>query len=385
MTEFIINNNPETPGQKFIRAIKQPRVYWTIFAFALLLAVLASMINRYYVATKKNERTKLGLLGLIRSRPEKTIVSNLDGLRYSEGIANRHALGVMIENHPESRPQFGLTDAGVVYEAIAEGGITRFLAIFGPKIPPLVGPVRSARTYYLDWCLEYGCFYAHVGGNIDALDLIPKLGIKDLDQFRYGVKKYGRTYYRIPKKGAAVEHTMFADPVKLYEIAHSNGWSLEGGYPSINFKQDVSKGERPASQQIAVEVSSKQFNLIWDYDSETNSYSRTIGGVAHKDGATGEQIKTKVVIVQEVPAKLTVTRINEQGLIMDTVGQGKARIFQDGSVVEGTWKKEKQEERTIFYDGSGREIRYNPGQRWITIVSPGSKVTVTQPTAATSP
>ncbi len=377
MQSIVIDSRP-SKLKKVWQKFKEPKVYIPSFLLVVLLGVVASTLNRYAIANRSETKTvKSSIFGL--KREEKTMISPLDGIRYSETDANRHTLGVMIENHPDSRPQFGLSDASVVYEAQAEGGITRFLAIFGPKLPEKVGPVRSARTYYLDECLEYDCFYAHVGGNRDALDLIPTLKIKDLDQFRYGVKQYDNAYYRVPKKGIATEHTMFANPAKLYKIAEANKWQMTDNFPVISFKDDLRKADRPTAQQVDIEISSKQFNTSWSYDPATNSYARAMGGVAHNDAGSGRQIVSKVVLVQEVPSKPTVTRINEQGLILSTVGTGKAQIFQDGKMIEGTWKKASQKERTIFYDDRGREIRYNAGQRWITMVDPGSKVTVTGP------
>jgi hypothetical protein len=100
---------------------------------------------------------------------------------------SEHPIAVMIENHPEARPQSGLSKADVVYEVVAEGGITRFMGLFLCEEPPqFVGPVRSARTYYLDWLSEYNAFYAHVGGantdgKADALQQIKDYGIKDFD------------------------------------------------------------------------------------------------------------------------------------------------------------------------------------------------------------
>lgn len=380
-------DNPKM--QRFLETIKKPNVYVPSIALIVLLAVGASIFNQYRLAGKKEggETTKAGFsfLGGSNTVTEKRIASSLDGVDYPEADANRHALGVIIENHVDSRPQAGLADAAVVYEALAEGGITRFLAIFGPKVPEKVGPIRSARTYFLDWCLEYDCFFAHVGGNIDALDLIPKIGIKDLDQFRYGVSKYGKTYYREPRAGIATEHTMFGDPSKLYEIAKTNKWPETGSHPAVTFKSDADEEDRPAGQTVDIEISSKNFNTSWRYNPATNKYDRSMGGTIHKDGGTGARISSSVVIVQEVAAKPTVTRINEQGLTMTTIGSGKAKIIQDGTMIEGTWKKSSQKERTVFYDDEGKEVRFNRGQRWITVVTPGTKVTSTITAATPSP
>lgn len=373
---------PKPTASRFrevLNKFKEPRVFVPTFIGLVVVAIAASIISQYYLAAKKEAgvASSKTFFPFSKLKTEKKVTSGLDGLPYPQTDAERHPLGVMIENHPESRPQYGLIDASVVYEAMAEGGITRFLAIFGPKLPAKVGPVRSARTYYLDWCLEYDCYYAHVGGNIDALDLIPKLGIKDLDQFRYGTKAYGQTYYREARKGISKEHTMMASPTKLYEIAAKNKWTSTGS-PKIGYKQEGKASERPASQTINITISSASYNTRWQYDPKTNSYSRFMANQPHNDGQTKEQIKSKVVIVQEVASRPTITRINEQGLILDTVGQGKAKIFQDGQVIEGTWKKAKQTERTIFSDAQGKEVKFVPGQRWITIVNPGSAVTVSQ-------
>ncbi len=380
-------------GRKFaqiISRLKEPKVYGSLFVIVLVIAVFTSIAYRYTVASKKNgsadqpvKKAGLSLFNPITSKIDrkKRYTSSLDGVQYDdEAAANRHALGVIIENHTDARPQSGLADAAVVYEAIAEGGITRFLAIFGPKYPSRVGPIRSARTYYLDWCLEYDCFFAHVGGNIDALDLIPKIGIKDLDQFRYGTGAYGKTYYRVPRTNIATEHTMFGDPSKLYGLAKNNGWDQTGGHPNVSFKDDIEKSARPTSQIVNIEISNPQFNTSWSYDPVINSYARTMGGLAHKDGTTGNQIKSKTLIVQEMNSRATTTRINELGFIMDTVGSGKAKIFSDGKRIDGSWKKTSQTARTIFSDENGDEIRYNPGQRWITVVSPDTAVVTTQPT-----
>ena len=128
----------------------------------------------------------------------------------------RRPLAVMIENHIESRPQSGLTSADVVYEAVAEGGITRFMALFYCNLSDVqVGPVRSARTYYLDWLGEYNNpLYAHVGGAntpgpADALSQIIKYKVNDLNQFSIGFPTFWRDYERLGHP-VATEHTMYS-------------------------------------------------------------------------------------------------------------------------------------------------------------------------------
>src|SRR3990167_951299 len=168
-----------------------------------------------------------------------------------DSLEKRRPLAVMIENHADARPQSGLTSADIVYEAVAEGGITRFMAIFYCNLSDTqVGPVRSARTYFLDWLSEYDALYAHVGGAntpgpADALSQIIKYGIKDLNQFSIGFPTFWRDYQRLGHP-VATEHTMYSTTQKLWEIGANRGWmekdedgiSWDKNFTSWKFKDD---------------------------------------------------------------------------------------------------------------------------------------------------
>lgn len=302
---------------------------------------------------------------------EKKVISQLDGSLYLQDDAQRHPLAIMIENHPDARPQSGLDKASIVYEAIAEGGITRFMAVYGPNVATKIGPVRSARTYYLDWALEYDAYYTHVGGNIDALDLIPKIGIKDLDQFRYG----DRAFWREPQAGKATEHTMYTNGEKLYEIASQNKWK-DSSFTPMSFKENPPKESRPATNSISIDFSTDSYKVKWVYNPENNNYDRSMAGSAHFDGVSKSQLIANNIVIQEVNRTATVTRINENGWTMDTIGSGNAKIVHDGKVTEVTWKKTDRNSRTKFFGKDANEIQFNPGVTWYEIVPPGTAVTV---------
>jgi hypothetical protein len=125
-----------------------------------------------------------------------TVASPLSGVQVSPDLAKRPVTGIMIENSPDARPQSGLQDAGVVYEAIAEGGITRFLALFQDSRPQYIGPVRSLRPYYIDFGWPYQAAIAHVGGSPDALTQIRSGSYRDLDQF-FNSGTYSRINSRV--------------------------------------------------------------------------------------------------------------------------------------------------------------------------------------------
>jgi hypothetical protein len=298
---------------------------------------------------------------------EQLYPSLLDGTMVSKDDANRHPLGVIVENHVNSRPHSGLSAASVVYEAIAEGGITRFLAIYGPRGAEKVGPVRSARTYYVDWIRELNGYFAHVGGNYDALQQIKTDGILDLDQFANPA-----AYWRDRSRKVSSEHTMYTSTTKLYEIAANKKYSADNAYIGYKFKTDTNLESRPAAQSISINFGNASCNVKYVYNQEKNSYLREMAGKAHIDAENNIQIEAKNIIIQTISRKPTITAINESGWMFNLVGSGDASVFIDGKEIKATWKKENNTSRTRYYDkAAGTEIEFNPGTFWIETIHPG--------------
>ena len=306
----------------------------------------------------------------------------------------RRPLTVMIENHLDSRPQSGLSSADVVYEAVAEGGITRFLAIFycAAAQEITIGPVRSARTYFMDFASEYGDYplYAHVGGAnkpgpANALGQIGDYGWlakgNDMNQFSLGFPVFWRDYERIGHP-VATEHTMYSTTEKLWEVAQKRGLTNvdeEGNKWNENFTEWKFKDEEKLESRG--EVSSVEFSfwennqdyaVRWEYSKETNQYLRLNAGQPLKDLNTDSQLLAKAVIVQFMNEKGPIDEIKH--MLYTTTGTGKALIFQDGKVVEANWSKAKRQNRTKFTDKSGKEITLNRGPIWIEIVPVGGEV-----------
>lgn len=324
-----------------------------------------------YVAYKqfKGEPVISGLPGLGHKTPSLATTANpLDGTQASLATANRHPLAIMVENHTAARPQIGLDKASIIYEAITEGGITRFMAIYGPEDADKVGPVRSLRTFFLDWAEEYNAFVAHVGGNIDALDRVGPEGALDLDQFALGEK----AYWRVPEAGKAIEHTMYTDTNKLYQAAQDKGYPMKANFDSFKFlnpkKFVVNQG---TSQTISIDFSSPSYAVSYQYDPLTNNYTRSLAGNLHRDRSTGNQLAPTNIIIQAVERHAGFTRINEDSWTFDTIGQGKAIILYGGKKIDATWKKMSLKDRTKFYDNATqKEIEFLPGQFWYEIVPP---------------
>ncbi len=317
----------------------------------------------------------------------KTEECPLNGAKYSEAQRKwwetHRPLGIMVENHVDSRPQSGLGFADVVYEAVAEGGITRFLAVYHCQDAGIVGPVRSARTYFLDYISEYGEYplYAHVGGAntpgpANALGQIDEYGwgaYNDLNQFAIGFPTFRRDESRLGRS-VATEHTMYSVTSKLWEVGSDRGLTNEdedGNSWDEEFTPYSFKEDKPGASAQTVGVSfwdSAGYAVEWKYDPESNSYLRSNGGSVHKDRNTNKQISAKNVVV----LFMTEGRANDgyEGnlhMLYGTKGTGKASVFMDGKRINGTWKKSGRTGRTVLVDSTDSEIEFNRGKIWFMI------------------
>ena len=331
----------------------------------------------------------------------KTEACPMNGTLYSKEQKNwweqHRPLGIMVENHAEARPQSGLSSADVLYEVVAEGGITRFLAIFYCQSAEEIGPVRSARTYFLDFISEYGAspLYAHVGGAnqdgpADALTQIEDYGwagINDLNQFSIGFPTFWRDYDRLGHP-AATEHTMYSTTEKLLQFAATSrklkvededGIPWTKGFVQYDFKEDVAASKRPSSQTIHLEfwTENPAYGVDWIYEPTTNIYKRNNGGVAHIDRNNNKQLTAKnIVVLTMLETNANDGYENNAHLLYKTKGSGKANIFMDGKQIIGTWKKDSRTAKTLLFDSTGSEIKLDRGTIWFEILPTDGILTV---------
>lgn len=306
----------------------------------------------------------------------------------------RRPLGVMIENHEESRPQSGLSSADVVYEALAEGGVTRFLTLFycGASAEEIqVGPVRSARVYYMDWLSEYAEYplYAHVGGAnapgpanaVGANGTVDKFGWRlynDLDQFAVGFPTYWRDYERLPD--VATEHTMYSTTDKLWEVGKEreltdkdkDGIKWDENFVPWSFQDGTSGKGQVGKVSYDFWSGYGMYSAAWAYDAASNTYKRENGGSPHLDLNTNQPIASSNVVILYTKAKGPIDGLKH--MLYDTTGKGNALVFQNGEVVKATWSKASRSARTKFVASNGSEVKFVRGQIWITILDPSSDV-----------
>jgi hypothetical protein len=306
--------------------------------------------------------TKKTTKAITKKPTAEPLTSTLSGLPIADASINeRPVTAVMIENSPDARPQAGLNEASVVFEAIAEGGITRFLTLWQDTAPESIGPVRSVRPYYVQWLQGFDASVAHVGGSGDALRLIKELGVKDLDQFHNTAP-----YWRVSNRYAP--HNMFTSIPKLMELEAKKGFG-KSVYTGFARKKEAASSA-PTARSIDFTISSPLYNSHYDYDATTNSYLRSEGGKPHMDANSGQQISAKVVVGMVMPQ-------GRNGIYTtyNTIGSGKAFVFQDGVVSEGTWTKTDNKTNFTFKDANGAELKLNPGKTWLTVVGGSDRVT----------
>ncbi len=263
---------------------------------------------------------------------------------------------VMIENSPDARPQSGLKNSGVVFEAIAEAGITRFMVLYQQEKPALIGPVRSIRLYDAQWVAAFDASIAHVGGSMGGLAEVRNGTYRDIDEFFNGAY-----YYRSSDRYAP--HNMYTTSAKLDALNASKGYTTSTftGFSRVDGKPvDV-----PNATKINVTISSPLYNSSYLYDKTTNTYARSQAGAPHLDREDG-QITPSVVVVMHVDE----TTVLQDGYreAITTIGSGPATIFQNGTAINVTWHKASKTSQINFTDATGADVPLVRGQTWIAAV-----------------
>lgn len=362
-----------TPIRKIVDFIKkQPRVWLVVSLFLILICLL--VIGGYFLLTRTSfldlfSREKYEPAEQIKAEeqePELKFYRLLDGIGVAtEEEANPPVFAVQIENMIDARPLSGISRANLVYETLAEGGITRLMAFYAAgNSAEEIGPVRSARLYFMDWAEEYGALYAHSGGSPEALAAMPKYDILDLNEF-----SNGQYFWR--SKTRYAPHNLYTSVENLNKAFTAKEGETKKDFDAWQFKDEVELDGRPSEERrIKINFSTKTYEAGWQYDRDSNDYLRYEAGSIQQD-RDGSEVRAKNVVVQF--AKITSIDAIDRKKI-GTVGGGEAIVFQDGLRIDGTWEKGEKGGRTKFYDSSGVQIKFNPGVTWVEVVPTGAEV-----------
>ena len=289
----------------------------------------------------------------------------IDGVYVKSSERNLFPYAVVIDNNVNSRPQHGVGSANVVYEVEAEGGITRFFAIFadGAGIDQ-IGPVRSVRPYFIDIANEYSALIAHVGGSPQALARIMKDGIFNINEF------YNETFFWRDNTRSA-PYNVYTSSEKLDEYL-SNKESRSGSFLTWKFKDEdpVLLASITPHDGVKIDYDANGYDVDWRYDKSSNEYVRYMADEKYLDADDGE-IRVKNVLVQYVGMNVF---DNEGRINVDLVGEGEGLLCVDGGCDAINWVKKTPGKRTRFYNFS-EEVEFNAGKIWINIVRPSYEVT----------
>ncbi len=280
----------------------------------------------------------------------------------------RQSLAVTIENHPESRPQSGLHKADVVYEAPAEYGIPRFLAIYVNQEAKVLGPVRSARTYFVALANQHDPVYIHAGGSPQSLGQLKKGEMKHIDALRYSGGGFERTSDRV------APHNLYTDTAELRKVIARDP-ELKGGkgtWGGLEFSDSPTVG-REEGLEVTVEYEGG-YSVTYYYDERSGQYKREMLGEPHLDRESEKQVAGSAIIVQTV--RMFKVKGDKYGRMeMQLRDKGPVLIFQDGRVTKGFWEKTERESPTKYTTEDGQPVKLKKGQVWIQMVPrKGTKV-----------
>jgi len=303
--------------------------------------------------------------------PEPTPVmvpAPLTGLLVPPAATVRHPIAAMIDDHRDARPQSGFNAADVVWQAPAEGGIPRYMLIFQSRLPSRLGPIRSARQYYIEWAAEWRAMYVHIGGSGQALTTLAAKGHGQLVFNADGLRFEGTDMFRVSDHTAP--HDLYTDTKHLAAMATIVGAADGPVTPAWTFGDPVAADARPKGTTITVTYPYE--TIRYRYDAVTNTYLRYIDGSASPqvDADDGRPVApTNVVILRMRFGPLNDGHPEKRRLEAADVGSGEAIISTNGRVVHGTWKKAAIGAPTLLYGPDGSPFTLDAGQTFVQVIA----------------
>ncbi len=303
--------------------------------------------------------------------PEPTPVlvpAPLTGLPVTEAAAQLHPIAVMVDDHRNARPQSGFNAAAQVWQAPAEGGVPRYMLIFQDARPAAVGPIRSARQYFIEWAAEWKAMYVHVGGSPEAMATLRSSGRGQLVYNADGFRFEGTEMWRIKERAAP--HNVYTDADRLGSMAAKVG-AVDGPVvPVWTFGEATGPDTRPSGTTITIQYPYE--TITYRYDPTSNTYARFIDGASTRqvDAADGRPVApTNVVILRMRFGALDDGHPEKKRLEAQDVGSGEAIISTNGRVINGTWQKAAPDAPTLLFGPDGLPIELTAGQTYIQVIA----------------
>ncbi|MGH4137412.1 DUF3048 domain-containing protein [Clostridium sp.] len=265
------------------------------------------------------------------------------------------AVLAIVENSETARPQSGLNSADIVYETMAEGGIPRFIALFQSGASEKVGPIRSARSYFLDISKEYNLPFAHCGGSQEALDEIKNKNLMSMNEMTYS-----STYWRDPIRKAP--HNLYTSTDKLRELIKTKGFIKA---PTVKLKFDKSywDNDKLTKASTVLLKINKYYNTNYSY--KDGLYLKSMDGKSSTNNEDKLPLAFKNIVIQ-----ITSMKTQKDGIHLDIalIGTGAGYVISNGKFVKMHWSKKNPTSQTLLTDEKGNALPLNPGKTWWNIV-----------------
>lgn len=306
------------------------------------------------------------------SEQNKTAFNHLTGENtLAQSAVDKRPIGVMINNIKASLPQRGIANADLYYEAVAEGGITRILALFSDiNTIPDIGSLRSARHYYLSLAMGHDAIYCHFGGSPYSLNYIKNNGIKTINFISTAAS------YRDPNRVGkyAYEHTAFTDGERLKKAISKKGIKtdakVEDAFKFGDNSATLASGNAATNITVPFSGSTK---ATYTYDAATGLYKKGQFGTDHIDSATGETLAVKNVFILQTEVG-SLANADKNGRLEFDLSGGTGYYACDGKIVHITWKKGDYNDPMKYYTLDGKELVVTPGKSWVSLLSNKSTV-----------
>ncbi len=373
---------------------------WLVFLILGLVGIFVGTGCILFAVLKpEEERAGLTFPTIPSTSPKEVTYSSLTGEPLTDAsLKDAPAYCIQTPNGTDgARPQSGLNQAGVIFEAIAEAGITRFAAIYQNPTAAVIGPIRSLRIYYLEWDTPFDCTIVHAGGADDALSALNSGGYKDLTE--------NYTYMYRGTNSNRLWNNLFTTSAILKQFSTDRGYDTSEieGFARLtpeesrksrvdNLSSEILKitsATENDTSKLTAEVddisfrfgSTPSFNVNYIYDLDSNSYLRNYeNGTAHQvyvcpEENLGEKNPEDVCTLTQMAPSVVVAMIVSEHRASDNyheditaIGSGKAYVFQNGTAIEGTWHKDSRSDQIKFLDNDDKEIKLAPGQTFISAV-----------------
>lgn len=346
-------------------------ILWT----AVLCSLMIAMVGLTGCRSKEPVVVTPPPVEEIVEEPEGLIYWPLTGLEAEDFQSTLgRTLSVKIDNHPQSGSKFGINSADVVFETLAEGGITRFNAIYQSDIPEQVMPVRSARDSDLHIIPQFGdALFFYSGGNATVLQKLRDTGVTSMAHGTIGSDLYGRF------AGRSAPHNLFVELENAYEVAASRDITtattevIKGlEFFNTDFEELVASEDSHPAIEAHIQFSPLS-DTRWTWDSESESWLRSAGGVDQFDGISEEQVFANNVVVMWAEHSDGSRAGGTVTYDIDLLGGGNVSVFVDGQRFDGTWEG-SADAPPVFKDADGNSILLNPGRTWISVLPHGQEI-----------